>query len=272
MLVLMLTSATSVFAESGGATKLSGQIMVNAKTPMADGVILLFDQMQGPPPNPYKYWRIPDLILPTDKVGKFSIDVPEGTFYLMAAQKSADGEIGPPKKSEFLYFHGDAQGNAKPIQIAAGSSIDLGKLTGGGMWSPDMVEREKGVTALEGTITDLDGNPVEKAIVFAYLTSEAVGKPAFISDPTDARGKYLLRVNAGGAYYLKVRSVIGGGAPESGEYTNVSKEFEPVMVNLTTGKKLEGFTLKVEKFSGVGSTGVAKPEKVWKKLNEMQAN
>lgn len=269
LIVLLCTCAVPANAEGPVGGSISGQVMVKDKVPMANGVVLLFVKELGPPPDPNYYWRIPDMIISTGKDGKFTVEVADGTYYMMAAQKSPDGEIGPPKSSEFLYFHQDAAGNAKPIDVS-GRRVNLGVLKGGAIWTPEMVQREKGITGVAGTVTDLDDKPVENAVIFAYLSPEAMGRPAFVSDRTDANGRFLLRVNDGGTYYLKVRSVLGGGAPESGEYTNVSKDFEPTPVVLTKGQKL-AVALKVERFSGVGSTGVAKPEKVWKKLNEIQA-
>ncbi|WP_052440597.1 hypothetical protein [Geobacter sp. OR-1] len=67
---------------------ISGKVLINGKTPLPNGVVLLYDKLMGPPPDPYKYWRIPDLISPLDKDGSFSIGVTEGTFYLMVAQKN----------------------------------------------------------------------------------------------------------------------------------------------------------------------------------------
>lgn len=268
LLSLVLAWSVSAHAEE---TIITGQIMVKESNPMAHGTVLLYNKAFGSPPHPYRYWRIPDMIIGTDNDGKFAVEVQPGTYYLMAAYKNPDGEIGPPKQSEFLYFHQNAQGNARPIEVQEGHATNLGVLLGGETWLPSLVERDKGITAVEGTITDHDGKPVENAIVFAYINSQAVGRPAFVSDRTDGTGRYNLRVAEGGTYYLKVRSVIGGGAPESGEFTNVSREFVPTSVNLETGKKIKGETLKVERFAGKGSTGSPKPEKVWKKLNELQS-
>jgi hypothetical protein len=250
---------------------ISGQVLIKGNTPMVNGIVLLYNKSMGPPPHPYKYWRIPDLISGTDKDGKFSVEVSEGTYYLMVAQKNPEGEIGPPKESEFLYFHGDAKGNPRPLIITPGAKINLGVLTKSFVWSPNMIPHDKGITAVEGSVVDREGRPVERAVVFAYLSKDAVGRPAFISDRTDKNGTYQLRLHSGGTYYLKVRSVIGGGAPEAGEFQNTTKEFEPVMVRLTKGQKLKGVTLKVEKFSGKGSTGTVKSEKIWKNTGNLQA-
>lgn len=251
-------------------TTISGQVKIKGKTPMTNGVVLLFNKMWGPPPHPYKYWRIPDIISETDKSGKFTVDVQEGTYYLMIAQKKPDGEIGPPKGNEFLYFHGNAKGDPKAIVVSAGSKVNLGVLSKSFIWSPKKVPHDGDITAAEGIVANLENTPVENAVVFAYFNSDAVGKPAFVSDRTDKNGRFQLRVYEGGTYYLKVRSIIGGGAPETGEYQNATKEFVPVEVLLTSGQQLKGITLKVDKFVGKGSTGTVKPDRIWKNTKKLQ--
>jgi len=274
-LITLLFLATAVFADSEApsiptqtvsspvmASTISGKVMIRDNTPMAHGVVLLFNKSMGAPPDPYKYWRVPDLISGTDKAGEFSLKVPEGTYYLMVAQKKPDSEIGPPNEKEFVYFHGDAEGNPLPLVVTLDTKINLGVLTTSFEWSPELVQREQGITAVEGVVSDMDGKPVEKAVVFAYLTEDTKGKPAFVSDRTDKNGKYLLRVHGGGSYYLKVRSVIGGGKPQEGEFNNVTPEFEPVMVTLTKDKKLKGIALKVNRFSKQGRKGPVNPKAI----------
>jgi hypothetical protein len=238
-----------------GPSVISGQIMIRDKTPMNNGVALLYDKKMGAPPHPKNYWRIPDLISGVDKDGRFSITVPDGTYYVMVAQKSPEDDIGPPSGPESLYFHGDSEGNPLQVIVSGGKNVDLG-VRMATLWSPDMIQREKGITAAEGVVSDNEGNPVANAAVFAYMSKDAVGRPSFVSDRSDKAGKYQLRVYEGGVYYLKVRSILGGGAPKDGEFLNTTEEFEPVMVTLKKGQITKGVALKVKRFSRpTGSAG-----------------
>lgn len=226
----------------------SGQVMVDNNKPMPYGVILLYDKLLGPPPSLGKYLRVPDNISPLDKDGRFLLKLVEGTYYFQVAQKNPDAEIGPANEDENLYFHGDADGNALPLIVRKGAEVKLGQLKSF-HWKPDMIRRDKGVTAVEGVVVDTDGKPVERAVVLAYYNSAGNGRPVFVSGRTDKNGRYQLRTNDGGTFLLKVRSVFGGGKPSAGEYLNTTKEFEPVMVTLKKDEKLKGVTLKVMKFT-----------------------
>lgn len=74
------------------------------------------------------------------------------------------------------------------------------------------------------------------------------GRPVFVSTRTDINGKYQLRVHDGGSFYLKVRSIFGGGAPKIGEY--VSAE-ESVKVIIKKNQQLNGVLIKAKKFSRI---------------------
>jgi len=274
--IFLIMSASVVFAEQSpqaGIGTLSGKVMIKKNTPMANGIVLLYNSYLGPPPHPYKYWRIPDMIISTEKTGSFSVDLPEGTYYMMIAQKSPDGEIGPPSKDEFLYFHSDKEGNAAPLIIEAGKKLELGTLATAFFWTADKVEREKGVTSASGIVTDDSGKPVKNVIVFAYLSREATGRPAFVSDRTDKDGKFIIRFFEGGTYFLKVRGVIGGGKPRTGEFTNVTREFKPTMIEVKKDEKLKDVKLQVKMFTTPAEQAPASPEKdekVWKMLKQLQ--
>ncbi|MDD2366600.1 MAG: carboxypeptidase-like regulatory domain-containing protein [Desulfuromonadaceae bacterium] len=280
-LILFLMLPTLVFAESITPTAeqetptvtsgtLSGRAMINPKKPMSNGVVLLFNKDMGPPPHPYNYWRIPDMISGTDTKGNFIIDVPEGTYYLMIAQKKPNGEIGPPNEKEYLYFHGDNMLKAKPVTVDAGSEINLGTLLKSNVWSPKKVAHSKGITAIEGTVTNMEDKAIERAVVFAYLNPNAFGRPSYVSDRTDKKGRFQLRLYEGGTYYLKVRGVIGGGTPDVGEYQNATKEYPPVEVTVQQKKILRGVILKVDKFTGKGLKSIGKIERTWENTGNLQ--
>jgi hypothetical protein len=240
------TGAPPSPGDGGGLSTISGQVMIDAATPMSFGVVLLYDGKSGPPPALGRYWRVPDLITPLEKEGKFTLEVSEGTYYLQVAQKNPGSEVGPAVENEYLYFHGDKEGNALPLVVGPGTQHRLGQLKAF-LWSPEMVRRDKGITSVEGVVEDTDGKPVARAVVLAYYNPTGNGRPIFVSDRTDAKGRYQLRTNDGGTFYLKVRSVIGGGKPASGEYLNTTKEFTPVEVTLKRGERRQGVALKVMK-------------------------
>jgi hypothetical protein len=244
---IALASPDQTGSQTPQAAMITGQVQLPDRSPMANGVILLFDQAKGPPPHPHKYWRIPDSISSISSNGKFSLSLPDGIFYLMIAQKDPESDIGPPSGSEYLYIHAAADGTLRPLVMKAGVKLELGILTTQ-LWSADLSQRSKEITAIQGVISDLDGHPVENAVVFGYREKSARGRPLYVSDRTGKDGAFQLRVANGGTYYLRVRSVLGGGAPKTGEYLNTTDEFAPTVATLQTNQVLRDIGLKAKKF------------------------
>ena len=116
-------------------------------------------------------------------------------------------------------------------------------------WLPGRIPRDKGVTAIEGVVVDQAGKPVANAAVLAYLNPTAEGRPTFVSDRTAGNGTFQLRVAGAGTYYLKVRSVLGGGAPLPGEFLNTTAEFATVTVTLAKDQILKGISLQGKWFN-----------------------
>lgn len=237
---------------------LTGRIVSPDKNQMVNWMVYLFNKSMGPPPSRDKYWRVPDLISGVDADGSFSVAISEGTYYLTAAQKDPDAEMGPPTEREFHYFHGDPAWNPLPLAVASGATLNLGALPGAFLWTPEMSKSEEGVTSIAGTVTDMAGKPLEGAVIFAYLSQDITGRPVFISERTGKEGSYQLRVHGGGTFYLKVRSVYGGGSPETGEYLNITDEFKPFSVTLRKGQKLQGIAIQVKKFPKRGPKDMKK--------------
>lgn len=278
-IMLILFSVVTVFADpealpestqaANGGT-ISGQVMINKKTPMKNGVVLLFNEASGPPPSFDKYWRIPDMMVATDKKGHFSISIESGTYYLQVAQKDPKGDIGPVQTDEYLYFHGDKKYIPLPLVVTS-KNIKLGKLVA----KKFPVSREKfdkGVTLIEGTVSEMNGNPVENMVVFAHLSEQMRGRPTFVSNKTNKNGVFTLRV-VEGTYFLKARTKIGGGPPKSGELQNVIGDSEPLQITVKNEQKLKGIILKVENFTGKGeaeTSTATTAEKVWENIPKSQ--
>jgi hypothetical protein len=87
--------------------------------------------------------------------------------------------------------------------------------------------------------------PVENAVVYAYTTKEMTGLPAFTSYSTGKDGKFIITMDKGGEYYLKVRDPYSGGPPLSGNAIGDFGGNDPVALTVVTGKISEGIDVKL---------------------------
>ncbi len=247
-LVLLLFHEVSGQEIKTGA--IAGQLMTKGGNPLSGGQVFFFNDASGPPPSAEKYWRIPDYVTRIDENGKFSIELPEGKYYLGAIKRVSGEKIGPPKEGDYFFASTDDKGLPKTYLVRNGVKNDIGKITEALPFQKTAVNVGVEITAIEGTILDAEGRPVEGAIVFAYRVSTMVGKPLFASERTGKDGHYTLRVYDNGNYYLRVRSVYGGGPPAIGEVIGVYGEKDPVAVSTRRGEKVRGVNISVRKFYG----------------------
>lgn len=257
--IMMLMTAcfawSGVSAEDVNTGTVIGKAMIKDGQPMANGVVYFFNDASGPPPSDDKYWRVPDEIITTDAAGNFTAKLVEGKYYVGAIKrsKSASGqEVGPPQQGDlFLPLHSE-NGNPKLLIVSTGKTTDLGTVTGAYPFQKKTPKTKDGITAIEGKVTDARGKPVEKALVFAFLTPAMVGRPLFVSERTGKDGKYVLRVHQGGSYYLKVRDVYGGGALKAGDILGSYGQKQPLAVAVKTGSTVKGVDITGIRFPGAG--------------------
>ena len=248
---LILTTGV-VFAEEAKTGVISGQMMLKDGGPMTGGIVSLFNETSGPPPDPEKYWRVPDHIVKLDNNGRFTAEVVEGHYYI-GAIKRKDGIVdsGPPQEGDYLFAVQDDKATQKSYVVKAGRSVDIGVISGVAPFKGP--GKHKDNSSVEGKVVDADGKPVKGALVYAFRTASEVGKPVFISDyKTGAEGKYILRVAGDNKYFLKVREVYGGGPPFAGESIGSYGEKEPIAVSVKKGETLKDINIKITKFPGRG--------------------
>jgi hypothetical protein len=231
---------------------ITGQIMIKENGPMAGGMVFVFNDASGPPPSSDKYWRVPDTVVKIDAEGRFSTDLPAGKYYLGAKKAITGKDIGPPQDGDLFYAFSVEKGMPKTYEVEEGKRTDVGVITGATPFRKESVKFNDGITAIEGVIIDGENRPVQGALVFAFLTPSMVGRPLFASERTGQDGKYILRVYGGGSYYLRVRSIYGGGLPTAGEMVGAYGIKEPVAVTVKSGEKVKDITIQVRRFSGRG--------------------
>lgn len=249
-LILFLFATAVCFAEEVQKGKLSGKWITKKYGAMAGGLVLLFNTAKGAPPTNEGPLRAPDTTFEIDSGGGFSTEVSAGTYYLVT--RKGTSMVGPPKDGDLYFFSVDKKGRPKTYTVKPGGMIDVGTIKEAFPYKRE-VKSQAGSTTIEGVIYDDQGVAVEGAIVLAYSSPEMAGNPLYVSDSTGKDGKYVLRVNEGGNYYLKIRSHYGGGKPEAGEIMGgYGEQNAPAVVRAEKGKAIKGIDIKGKRFTGRG--------------------
>ena len=232
--------------ESGAVGIFTGRVLLkDGGKPLSGGAVLFYNKNLGPAPNPEQYWRVPDEVSEVDQNGYFSIELKPGEYYITGIKRSDAGKVGPPLEGEAYFVKRSAAGKPELFQVKAGEKKDLGNMAEA---TPYIRKYEtKGISGIEGSIIDEQGQPVPNVFVFAFVDPEVKRFPLFVSDPSDAQGKFLLRVAGSGDYYLKVRDHHGGGRPAPGSMVGAYKAPQQDVVHVDSGKITRGITIAAEK-------------------------
>lgn len=241
------TTAKKTTVKTGTVVGLVG---VKDVGPMMNGTAFFFNAASGPPPSATRYWRVPTYDVRVDENARFTAVLPAGKYFMGAIERSSGNEsLGPPQEGDNFFIYQNRKGKPRVITVKRGKVVDMGFLEKAVPFSRETLTAH-GTTALEGTIRNEAGDPVEGMLVFVFSTPTMAGKPLFVSDRSDKDGRYLLRVHRGGTYYVRARLNYGG-PPATDELMGVYKKGKPVLVKTSTIKKNIDLT--------VSTKGVAPP-------------
>jgi hypothetical protein len=251
-LLVSFLFAAPLYAEVIETGWISGQMMIKDGGPMSSGMIVFFKAEEGPVPNPNRYLRIPDEVADLDKEGRFRVALTSGKYFMGAIKRMSGEMIGPPQDGDYFFISQDSKGLPFVYSIEKDKNLNIGIIAEA---VPFKREIPKDATGITGIISDLNGNPVRGAIVFAYFTETMTGLPPFTSYRTGKDGKYLINVSHSGKYYLRVRDIYGGGPPVSGAIMGGYGEEKPAPVTVKSGEITEGMDIKVVRHMERGPKG-----------------
>jgi hypothetical protein len=178
---------------------------------------------------------------PTHADGEYYLDVRPGTYFVLARSRDTPGTFqGPLIKGDLSGFYPH-----NPVILRAGEGLILDV-------PMIQVKRPRGTGTLapgeaiivQGTVTTITGEPAPGVRVVLYSIPEMLGKPVFISSPTEDSGSYRLEVSRDGKFYAAARSVIGR-PPETGELMGFYDGTEDHSLTLQWGDRLEGVDIVV---------------------------
>jgi hypothetical protein len=194
-------------------------------------------------------FRGPDLTGPQGSViggtgpdGRFSIELPPGTYYLTATKRTGGSVLGPLKTGD---LYGWFDGN--PLRLAAGQKATVviqmaEKLRQ--TESPGAATR--GVTGIRGSLRDPAGRPVAGVFAFATTDPNLIGAmPPYRSQPAAPDGSYFIELPRGGVYYVGARTGFGG-PPLPGQWWGLYGGDKIRQVSVEGGAVADGIDVTVK--------------------------
>jgi hypothetical protein len=182
---------------------------------------------------------------PTDESGAFVFEfLPESAYYVIARRRGAGAGPGPLGEGDLYGYYVD-----NPVRVRNGTAVEIPfELVSKGkdLGNADGRPRPSG-TRIAGRITDAAGAVVRGVYAFAYEEKVmAHKKPAFISQPVDDQGRYVINLSGGGTFYIGARSDYGD-SPGRGEWYGRYDGTPDHGVAVETGASAEGIDIRVER-------------------------
>lgn len=179
--------------------------------------------------------------VPSDSNGYFEVPLGAGTYYLVARKRNNGQYSGPLKAGDFFGYYA---GN--PLVIKDGEIVRIGIDM---VEVPQKIERLAatmfGQTSVRGRILNTVGSPVAGVRVLLYRDSMMLNRPLYVSQPSNAKGEYVLSFPKGGTYFLSARDKLGG-APAPGELYGRYLGSQDSSIRIRTGQALPEIDLLVE--------------------------
>lgn len=178
---------------------------------------------------------------PTDENGFFEVPLPAGSYYLVVRLRKGGVQAGPMRAGDLFGYLPENPLRVGEKQVAR-VHIPLIEV-------PEKVERFAatlfGNTSISGRIVDKEGKPVAGMSAMLYDDMTMLNRPAFVSQPSDAEGRFVLSFPSGGTYYLAARHTLGG-TPQPGELYGRYGATPDASLKVREGQKLEGVIVVVE--------------------------
>ncbi len=131
-LLIMLSPLSLAYSENEPEAKqeiqkgtVTGKIMAGDTIPLSFGQVMFYDVAAGPPPLPNKYERIPDISKTIDAKGNFTVELPEGRYYVGAIKRLSGERFGPPQEGDYIVRILDEKGKPKEYHVKAGTLLEL---------------------------------------------------------------------------------------------------------------------------------------------------
>ena len=192
---------------------------------------------------------------PTAADGNYTIDVPPGSYYIVARKRASGLATGALSPGD--YFSEDAR---MLIEIKADklAKVDLPMVY---MGAPMFFKQGLGAVAtaqgIRGVLIDAAGKPQAGAFAIAYNNSDIKRLPDFASSLTNEKGEFTLYLPEAGEYYLAAR-LHAWDMPRTGEpYGKYDGE---VITPIQVAEKefVEGIKMVMTPFEGEYKEGMNK--------------
>jgi len=153
----------------------------------------------------------------TDEQGRFSLDISDGSYFFVFRKKNEE-LFGPPSPGDFVGIF-----PIFPLEVNGGGylmQVSLLKI-------PEKMKSnlQQKSYIIKGQVLDKKKKPKKGVYVVLYEDYTLLGKPDYVSHPTDEKGNFRIYVKKPGTFFVVLRKSLGD-TPQLGEDVSSFAEIE----------------------------------------------
>jgi len=233
----------SDYIEQGGKTGIVGKVFLqDTGEPLAGAYVNIHPDAISNLLGPSMF-----ISLPTGSDGSYSLDVPPGTYYVVARKRLSGRATGPLSPGDYYSEHQRVVTTVVPGKLSV-VDMPLVAIKAPMFFKKEVVESQTD-TGIRGKLVDVSGNPVPGGFATAYVDPEMRRLPDFASTLSDENGDFILYLPAAGTYYLGAR-IHAWDMPRPGEPYGGLGGDKPQPVVVEKGTFVEGLTIEMLPFDG----------------------
>ncbi|TYO99298.1 carboxypeptidase family protein [Geothermobacter ehrlichii] len=236
------------YVDMDGRTGLSGTVVLKKNgEPLAGAFVNVYADTMSNLLGPSQY-----ISRPSDKDGRFMLDIPPGTYYVVARKRMSGEPSGPLAPGDYYSEHQRVKVEVRPGWMTV-LNLEVVPMKAPMFFKKSPVERRTD-TGIRGRLVDAAGKPIPGSFAIAYVDADMKRLPDFASTLSDADGRFTLYLPEGGSYYLAAR-VHAWDMPRPGELYGRYGGDKPRSVRVKKGEFVEGITLVLTPFTGEYKSG-----------------
>lgn len=226
-----------------GKTGITGQVVLKeAGAPLADAYVNIYPDAMSNLLGPSQF-----ISSPTDAQGRYALEVPPGTYYVVARKRISGQPSGPLSPGDFYSEH------ERISAVVVAGKLAVVDLAVAPMKAPMFFKKQmtpqETTTGIRGVLLDASGKPVPGSFAIAYNNTDMQRLPDFVSTLSDGNGNFTVYLPEGGAYYLGAR-IHAWDMPRPGElYGRLGGE-SPQPVAVIKGEFVDNVRIVLTPFAG----------------------
>ncbi len=233
----------SEYVEKDGKTGIAGRVFLKETgAPLSGAYVNIYPDAISNLLGPSMF-----ISLPTDADGCYHLDVPPGTYYVVARKRLSGRAMGPLSPGDYYSEHQRVLATVKAGKLAV-ADLPLVVIKAPMFFKKGLVDIQTD-TGIRGRLVDASGQPVPGGFATAYRDAEMRRLPDFASTLSDENGAFTLYLPEAGTYYLGAR-IHAWDMPRPGEPHGRLGGDDPRPVAVEKGAFVEDVVIEMRPFVG----------------------